>query len=163
MEIHNIPFLSLEPLVIINHSRSETWSHPNIQEYLNDMESDECEVYTGNLIMASFTKDGETRFTAISHLNNQDYALLLDAYMWKFQPNPDKVRNRKLFDALELALQTVLGEDVWVPGGRPGEQFYFTDFGLEINRDGFVYGVDFIEHSPDVGIHKEGEEWCYST
>ena len=80
--------------------------------------------------------------------------------MWKFQDNPDKARNRELFAALEIALQATLCEDTWAPDGC---QFYFTDFGLELNRDGFVYGVDFISHSPDVGIHKDGEDWYYST
>jgi len=152
---------SLEPILIFNHRTDNVWEHPYIEDGLELLEfDDQCDVYTGNLIRAHFSKEDKLLFTVISHVaDDEEFELLDDAYSWKFQENPDKARNKELFNTMMCLITCKLEDDWW----GPVEQFRFSEFGEELNRDNAVLEADHVHHSPDVGIHKYEGEWGWSS
>ena len=154
---------SLEPILIFNHSTDNVWEHPYIDDALQQLElGDLCDMYTGNLIRAHFSKEGKLLFTVISLVqSDEEFELLVDAYSWKFQENPDRARNKELFNNMMMVIHLKLEDDWWCPNGV--DQFRFTEFGEELNRDNAVIETDWCNHTPDVGIHKVEGEWGWSS
>lgn len=155
---------TIEPLIIYHGSHK--WVNPEIKENVSDLEKDKVgpDCYTGNLFRFWVDHENGNGFHLIAKVNPKVYESF-----WSYDENGEpkkgsKTRQERYKNEMIEEMRFLLGEDFWCPGG---EQFYFTDFGLELNKKFPMFdGKVSFQFSPDVCVHPDNEEetdWGYST
>jgi hypothetical protein len=154
-----------EPVLI--YLDNEQWTHPNIEDILGFSESfneglwNQTDVFKLDLVN---TDNKYMTVIAVSEDLKQfwdHYTNILDEDLNNKSEVNEKTHDLSMLlsEVLAIALDVILIEDVWSPGG---EQFCFTEFGEKVS-DFLLRGYKF-SHTPDVAVSKDGPtEYSYST
>lgn len=146
VNLSHFDFPEVTPL-IIQASWGE-WYHPNIEQIVSNFET--CErsgVITGPLVRVYF----DNKMYTVVSVDHEHYESM-------FKCSPDvatKSLNDDACNDIVQVLFSVLLGDEWVVNG---EQFASSEFGKQINPN---IRVTFF--SPDVGIERYDDGWCWCS
>jgi hypothetical protein len=154
-----------EPIIIM--FKDQNWTHPNIQELVDELKdvdqpNKSCEVWMGPFIRIYLEQDGKVVYTVCAFHDRAAYEEHLIRCYPKFNEDTyTEERCNEILTEIFGFLEVQLVEDVWMPGS---EQFCFSDFAEKLYEYlDFSKPYSFSLISPDVGVHNEGEYWAFST
>jgi hypothetical protein len=150
--------IDFEPVLIqyFDENGSHKWIHPDINEVCDLHPQEWCDFADYNVYRLYLTDDnGNTLYIIFkSEYFGKKCADLFENEYKRFDMSDEEI------SSLGTSTFVILAEDIWAPGG---EQFCFTEFAETMYEfiDLCESSISFL--SMDVVLHKDGEEWSFSS